>query len=194
MKIIFIFLRIKSRIPLIIMGDTGCGKTRLIKFMAEILNIEMYSFNIDATYTVDHSVQGELLPNNIVIISTASPYSADKNSNSYNYTIDSNNNKNNNAQAKSRLKYRVFPLSSSLKRYIWNFGRATYEIEKQYIAVMTRILWNNGKSSIIGNNGKFLQSSDFKQLRALFIELICQSQGFLRMATSIIYQFVIIAD
>ncbi|XP_062616290.1 E3 ubiquitin-protein ligase rnf213-beta-like [Saccostrea cucullata] len=35
-KIIAIYLRLRCDIPVIIMGETGCGKTRLIKFMCQL--------------------------------------------------------------------------------------------------------------------------------------------------------------
>jgi ABC-type cobalamin/Fe3+-siderophores transport system ATPase subunit len=39
MKMCIIYLRVVSNIPVIIMGETGCGKTSLIKFLCEnILN------------------------------------------------------------------------------------------------------------------------------------------------------------
>ena len=37
-KMVLIFYRIKSNIPVIIMGETGCGKTSLIRKLNEILN------------------------------------------------------------------------------------------------------------------------------------------------------------
>ena len=52
LKIVSIFLRIKSGIPLLIMGETGCGKTCLIKFMASILDIKLYTINVHFDYTV----------------------------------------------------------------------------------------------------------------------------------------------
>ena len=37
-KMIFIYLRIKSNIPVILMGETGCGKTSLIKMLSLIIH------------------------------------------------------------------------------------------------------------------------------------------------------------
>ena len=37
-KMIFIYLRIKSNIPVILMGETGCGKTSLIKMLSLIMH------------------------------------------------------------------------------------------------------------------------------------------------------------
>ena len=35
-KIMAIYMRFRCGIPVIIMGETGCGKTRLIKFMCDL--------------------------------------------------------------------------------------------------------------------------------------------------------------
>ena len=35
---VLLFYRIKANVPVIIMGETGCGKTSLIKKLSQILN------------------------------------------------------------------------------------------------------------------------------------------------------------
>jgi midasin (ATPase involved in ribosome maturation) len=37
-KMIFILMRIKSNVPVIMMGETGCGKTALIRKLSELMN------------------------------------------------------------------------------------------------------------------------------------------------------------
>ena len=37
-KIILILLRIRANVPVIIMGETGCGKTSLIRKLSELMN------------------------------------------------------------------------------------------------------------------------------------------------------------
>ena len=37
MKMLAIYMRFRSNIPVVIMGETGCGKTRLIRFMCDII-------------------------------------------------------------------------------------------------------------------------------------------------------------
>ncbi|ETO14750.1 hypothetical protein RFI_22618 [Reticulomyxa filosa] len=54
LKIVAIFFRIKSGIPVLIMGETGCGKTKLLKFMASALNINMTSIDVHGGYTAEH--------------------------------------------------------------------------------------------------------------------------------------------
>jgi ABC-type lipoprotein export system ATPase subunit len=43
MKMLAIYMRFRSNIPVVIMGETGSGKTRLIKFMCELLRQESIS-------------------------------------------------------------------------------------------------------------------------------------------------------
>ena len=47
-KMIMINLRMNANIPLVIMGETGCGKTSLIKALANLKKAEMIIFNIHA--------------------------------------------------------------------------------------------------------------------------------------------------
>jgi E3 ubiquitin-protein ligase RNF213 len=47
-----IYLRVQSQVPVIIMGETGCGKTSLIRFFSQnILNDHLEIFNIHAGVT-----------------------------------------------------------------------------------------------------------------------------------------------
>jgi hypothetical protein len=46
MKIMAIWMRFKCSIPVIIMGETGCGKTRLIRFMCDLLKQDHRSENM----------------------------------------------------------------------------------------------------------------------------------------------------
>jgi len=48
MKLILISLRLRTNIPVILMGETGCGKTSLIRIIAELKNNTMYTLNIHA--------------------------------------------------------------------------------------------------------------------------------------------------
>jgi ABC-type lipoprotein export system ATPase subunit len=52
LKMCIIYLRVQSRVPVVIMGETGCGKTSLIKFFSQnILNDKLIIFNIHAGIT-----------------------------------------------------------------------------------------------------------------------------------------------
>ncbi|XP_028413413.1 E3 ubiquitin-protein ligase rnf213-alpha-like, partial [Dendronephthya gigantea] len=48
LKMILIILRMRANVPIIIMGETGCGKTSLIKYLANICEIPFFAFNIHA--------------------------------------------------------------------------------------------------------------------------------------------------
>ena len=52
LKMCIIYLRVISKVPVIIMGETGCGKTSLIRFFSQnILNDFLTIFNIHAGIT-----------------------------------------------------------------------------------------------------------------------------------------------
>ncbi|XP_048088902.1 E3 ubiquitin-protein ligase rnf213-alpha-like isoform X2 [Alosa alosa] len=46
LKILAIHMRFQCNIPVIIMGETGCGKTRLVKFMCDLLKTEKQKMNL----------------------------------------------------------------------------------------------------------------------------------------------------
>ena len=48
MKLILISLRLRTNIPVIMMGETGCGKTSLIKIIAKLKDIKFHILNIHA--------------------------------------------------------------------------------------------------------------------------------------------------
>jgi len=48
LKMQLILLRINSNIPVIMMGETGCGKTSLIKILADLLKMDLHILNIHA--------------------------------------------------------------------------------------------------------------------------------------------------
>jgi len=55
LKMLLIFTRIQQRIPVIIMGETGCGKTSLINFLcSRILDDKFKAFSIHAG--IDHEI------------------------------------------------------------------------------------------------------------------------------------------
>ena len=51
LKMVLIVLRVRANIPVIIMGETGCGKTSLIKYLANTCKIPLHTFNIHAGRT-----------------------------------------------------------------------------------------------------------------------------------------------
>ena len=63
-KLILISLRLRTNIPIIMMGETGCGKTSLIRIIAELKDIKMYIFNIHAGIE-DKDIKNFLKSNNL---------------------------------------------------------------------------------------------------------------------------------
>lgn len=60
LKMIMIALRIQSNVPVVVMGETGCGKTSLIRRLARICEARLFIFSVhagitekDIMYTVD---------------------------------------------------------------------------------------------------------------------------------------------
>lgn len=57
LKMVQILIRFKTGIPVLIMGETGCGKTSLINAIVEINNYEMLTFNVHAGVNDNEIVQ-----------------------------------------------------------------------------------------------------------------------------------------
>lgn len=51
MKIVLINLRLRANLPIILMGETGVGKTSLVDYLAKIIDAECITFNIHAGIT-----------------------------------------------------------------------------------------------------------------------------------------------
>jgi E3 ubiquitin-protein ligase RNF213 len=60
LKMCIIYLRVQSRVPVVIMGETGCGKTTLIRFFSKnILGDKLIIFKIHAGIT-GNMIQDEI--------------------------------------------------------------------------------------------------------------------------------------
>ena len=64
-KMVQILIRLRTGIPVLIMGETGCGKTSLINAIAEINNYKMLPFNIHAGVT-DNEIVQFMVKNNLL--------------------------------------------------------------------------------------------------------------------------------
>jgi midasin (ATPase involved in ribosome maturation) len=47
-KICFLFIKIKSNIPTLIMGETGVGKTYIVKYLSCLTNGAVLTLNVHA--------------------------------------------------------------------------------------------------------------------------------------------------
>eukprot|EP01083_Nonionella_stella_P128419 389155_1 len=54
LKMIAIFFRIKANIPVILMGETGCGKTALLSYLAKAANREIQRADVHGGFTYKH--------------------------------------------------------------------------------------------------------------------------------------------
>ena len=64
-KMVQILLRFRAGIPVLIMGETGCGKTSLINAIAKINNYKMITFNIHAGVN-DNEIVQFMIKNNLL--------------------------------------------------------------------------------------------------------------------------------
>lgn len=56
LKMVLIIQRIRARIPVIVMGETGCGKTSLVRYLARTCDVPFYVFNFHAGVTEEELV------------------------------------------------------------------------------------------------------------------------------------------
>ncbi|KAJ4456425.1 putative E3 ubiquitin-protein ligase [Paratrimastix pyriformis] len=52
LKMVMIALRVDARCPVIIMGETGCGKTSLIRYLSRLVGVELRVLNVHAGTTL----------------------------------------------------------------------------------------------------------------------------------------------
>lgn len=57
MKLVLIYLRIRAFQPIILMGETGVGKTSLVEFLAKVIDSEFSVLNIHAGITEDEIIE-----------------------------------------------------------------------------------------------------------------------------------------
>ena len=57
LKMVLIILRIRVNIPVIIMGETGCGKTSLIRYLANTCGVQFYTFNVHAGISEEEIIE-----------------------------------------------------------------------------------------------------------------------------------------
>ena len=57
MKLILIYLRVRCHLPIILMGETGVGKTSLVDYLSKVIDAECMTMNIHAGITDDEIVK-----------------------------------------------------------------------------------------------------------------------------------------
>ena len=53
LKMVLITTRLQAGLPVVIMGETGCGKTTLVRYLAQTCKVQLDSINIHAGYTLE---------------------------------------------------------------------------------------------------------------------------------------------
>lgn len=56
MKIVLIHLRLRANMPVILMGETGVGKTSLVEYLAKITDAEWKTLNVHAGVTEEEII------------------------------------------------------------------------------------------------------------------------------------------
>lgn len=57
LKMILIVLRVRANVPVVIMGETGCGKTSLVRYLARTCGVNFYVFNFHAGISEEDIVE-----------------------------------------------------------------------------------------------------------------------------------------
>ena len=56
LKMVLIILRIRANVPVIIMGETGCGKTSLIRYLANMHGLKLFPFHLHAAVSEEEII------------------------------------------------------------------------------------------------------------------------------------------
>ncbi|KAH3751698.1 hypothetical protein DPMN_186267 [Dreissena polymorpha] len=67
LKMVLIMLRIQANVPVVVMGETGCGKTSLIRYLAGICEISFSVVNIHAGTTKQNVIKSVLLEHELCL-------------------------------------------------------------------------------------------------------------------------------
>eukprot|EP01083_Nonionella_stella_P073155 197581_1 len=230
LKMIAIFFRVKANIPVILMGETGCGKTCLLNYLAKAANIEIERADVHGGFTAEHIRQrmrswikkakaksnasrqeldlivqertgnmkqsaekrvimeqirkqhemqktnylwiffdeintspdigyfkeivcdqyfdGEALPSNMKVIAACNPYRK--------RNVDHLSEKSILNDPLAKFVYRVYPLPSTMKEYVWMFGSLSANDEAAYASQMcqtftSRILHSDSDKKRLSN-------------------------------------------
>lgn len=56
MKLVLIHLRLRANIPIILMGETGVGKTSLVEYLSKVIESDLLTMNVHAGVTEDEII------------------------------------------------------------------------------------------------------------------------------------------
>ncbi|ETN97655.1 hypothetical protein RFI_39874, partial [Reticulomyxa filosa] len=152
LKMIAICMKIRTDTSIILMGETECGKTSIIKFLAHVANVNLIAIDVHGGFGSDELTQImkecniEISRNNIMELwvflneVNTSPDIGWFKELIYDHSLDGNDENVNINDPLSKWVYRVFPLCETMKEYAWHFGQLSQLDEKQYIQAMVRQL------------------------------------------------------
>jgi hypothetical protein len=211
MKMLTIFMRSQCGVPVILLGECGCGKTMLIKYLCKWLGVTLLTLDVhggtteadilkifknangliskgktkqvyvflDEVNTCPHlglisqaicqrTIYDEKINEGVQILAALNPYRlrVAKNQSS-GLVFQLYNDKVGDQDIMNRLVYRVFPVPTSLRDFIFDFGSLSPDIEYLYI------------KSIASNTIGFIQQED-STCFTLIITMISAAQKFIR--------------
>ncbi|KAL4499632.1 hypothetical protein ABPG72_017172 [Tetrahymena utriculariae] len=141
-KICFLFIKINNNIPTLIMGETGIGKTIIVKYLSSLINSVIFTLDVHAGLTqneiikwIINELDQELLgdPDNYNLKHEKDQTERDQQENNDLLKISSYEN-----QQISKLVYHVFPLAESMNTFIWHFGELLPEDETKIVSQMVQ--------------------------------------------------------
>ncbi|ETO08602.1 hypothetical protein RFI_28787, partial [Reticulomyxa filosa] len=208
LKMVAIFSKIRTDSPVILMGETGCGKTSLIKCLGHAANVDLIAIDVHGGFgrdeirkvmescskkvsadsnkelwlfldevntspdigwfkelICDQSLDGVKISPQIKVIAACNPYRQRKGKTGQ-INLDGTS---------SKWVYRVFPLCSTMKEYVWPFGQLPPLDEKQYIRAMTKQMKEKFDPTS-------LAFKEIEKWETIIAENISKSQQFLHKA------------
>eukprot|EP00442_Polarella_glacialis_P009890 CAMPEP_0115115300 /NCGR_PEP_ID=MMETSP0227-20121206/42599_1 /TAXON_ID=89957 /ORGANISM="Polarella glacialis, Strain CCMP 1383" /LENGTH=477 /DNA_ID=CAMNT_0002515923 /DNA_START=1 /DNA_END=1434 /DNA_ORIENTATION=+ len=230
-KLMSIQQRLKYGLPVILMGETGCGKTALVKFLAQTLDFRLFTLDIHGgitdqaiinfldeavskadtdrgvlvffdeinaancmalfkTIIIDRMYGNNQIPANVRIISCCNPYRLRKNADMEEVALVFQHAAGNQAASgisdpMKRLVYRVHPLPESLIDIVSDFGGLTEKSEEIYInAILRKELPRLDDQPDAAAAAAGTDLSDYDVFVGALVELLCQSQCFVREVNS----------
>jgi hypothetical protein len=166
LKMMAIYLRFRCNIPVMIMRETGCGKTRLIKYLCDLHHQDIKNLKILMHVKVHGGTTADIIKKKLdeaillaqsngnkidfryglKIIAACNPYKKHSNEmimkleqDELGFYKSANDTKEKLGHIPMRqLVYRVQPLPASFLPLVWDFGQLNNDVEQVYIKQMLK--------------------------------------------------------
>eukprot|EP00808_Paulinella_micropora_P029016 g81951.t1 len=149
LKMGLIMVRVNARIPVVVMGETGCGVSRadledfVDKLEAKAQEGPVWGF-LDEINTCDHLgfitdilahrvFKGRTLHPQVALLAACNPYRRRTKQVSVGLAHEAST-----LDEMAKLVYRVHPLPETLLEYVWDYGSLSKMDERSYIAKLVR--------------------------------------------------------